>query len=772
MLMTIKSIELRNFMAHRDEKVKFPSQGIVLLWGPSGAGKSSLLDAIGFALFGHTATRAGSLDELRHELYPEEDFGVRVSFDVGERKTVQIFRGVERGKTAVWMVDPDGNMTEGPRAVAGKVKDLMGGMDASTFFATYFSQQGELDALVRMPGGNRRKFVQNMMGVTLLDKVSTRINKELLRATERITMLDEAMPSQSKQELLDIQETARTALAAASDAEQALVSELEAVKVRGVGLAQQLEQAERTAQEHSKLTPLLATLSDTTIPTLTDQIAELRARHSEATAAVTRVADSAQESQELADLQALAGRLAQSEGALVALQRLRSEQRDAEQALADAQAQLAAIQVPDAPDGDLAELEQRVRHAHSAQQVAHSQATQLQADLERLAHDQECFTCHRPLDDPQAIVDDLSARIAQAGEQAAAAAADAETATRQLDERRALEKIRDEATVARQRAQDAVARARQHAEQLAANANEAAQNAQGADAAKLQEVRAKLEAAAQRAAALEADRQLAAAADQRLTKLNDTQAKLNAAMAQRDETRARLDALDHDPDRLERLRSQTNEARSEYMRMRDELAATRETIQVRTRELADAEANAQRYDQIIADRATASERHGTLQRLQQSMKDFKGFMIGQIRPTLETKASEHLSNLTEGRMSAMAIDDDYNLSIKNPAGYRRIGLCSGGEQARAAFSLRLAMTQLVSKRTDTPVGFLVFDEIMGSQDENHRRQILEAIRYARAWYPQTFLISHEDTLRESDLIDLVVDVPDSESVGRIQVRGR
>ena len=70
------------------------------------------------------------------------------------------------------------------------------------------------------------------------------------------------------------------------------------------------------------------------------------------------------------------------------------------------------------------------------------------------------------------------------------------------------------------------------------------------------------------------------------------------------------------------------------------------------------------------------------------------------------------------------------------------------------------------------MGFMVFDEIFGSQDEAHRRAILESLRYLRGLYPQILLISHSGDLRESDLIDTIIDVPDSDSSGRIQVSSR
>jgi len=50
----ITSIELGDFLAHSETKIKF-KDGVTIFVGDNGAGKSSIIDAITFSLFGqHT----------------------------------------------------------------------------------------------------------------------------------------------------------------------------------------------------------------------------------------------------------------------------------------------------------------------------------------------------------------------------------------------------------------------------------------------------------------------------------------------------------------------------------------------------------------------------------------------------------------------------------------------------------------------------------------------------------------------------------------------
>lgn len=751
-LLCVERLELKNFMTHRSEQVQLPTDGTILLWGPSGAGKSSLLDAVGFACFGLAATRASSLEELRHELYPEEDFGVRLTLSMGDGK-IQIFRGVEDSKTVVWMVGADGEMTEGPRAVSEKISELMGGMDAATFFATYYSQQGELDALVKMAGGGRRKFVQRMLGITLLDKVSTQINRELLKASERIATLDDSLPQESKDDITKRAQEAESLSGLLEGKIAALQAELEALKLSGEQLAEKLKASDEAAQKAAGLPARIEALQQATIPSLEAEIARLKEEAQKASGAAERLKASAQEAERLQALQAEAESLSAAEGQLGMLSQLQ-EKVDRAQAELD--------ELPEAKEGeDPQAVQDELHRLHTEVAVAESRSLEIKSQAEELQGAGSCPLCRQAIEDPAALIEELQQEIVELGK------------------RKALSGEQEKALKERlQAAQEAAAvlEARSQAQKRLQEASEALSGAQegssGADAARLRQVRSELQQAAERAAQIDADRALAEKAAEIEESLGEKSQQLEKARQELKDDQASLASLEHDPEAHNNLKQETDKARERYMVMRDQLAELREGRATAQATLKESRAALEHYDATVKDRHKAEARHGLLKRLDASMKTFKGQMIGQIRPALQAAASGHLSALTEGKMSGVLIDEDYNIEVVTPAGARKLSLCSGGEQARAAFALRLALTQLVSTRTDTPVGFMVFDEIFGSQDEDHRRAILESLRYLRGLYPQVMLISHESTLRESDLIDTIVDVPSSEAAGRIAVSAR
>lgn len=706
---------------------------------------SSLLDSIGFALYGLNATRASNLEELRHQLYPDDDFGVRVTLSLGEGK-IQIFRGVEGGKSVVWMVDQDGTMTESPRAVAQQVDDLMGGMDSATFFATYVAQQGELDALVRMAGGGRRKFIQRMMGITLLDKVTTKINRELVKTGERIKFLDESMPELSKRDLLAQVAQAEQDFEGGKTKIEALVAELEAVKIQGEGLARKLAKWDEVHRAATELAPRLQALEETRIPALQAEGARLTEEAEQIKTAQKRLGETADLGQRIAGLEAQAESLSGAEGALVQLGELEAKHMELK---------ALAAELPKDEGGEQHDLLQsQLEELRRTQTIAERNLLEARERLEALSQEDDCWVCGQTIPDPEALRTHLQEEINKL-----------ETGSTQTSQ-----KIKE--TSERLEISAQAKTLREALEQSEKDLREARDKSAGADAKQLQKIRQELQSLAADKAKREADQQLAAGEEKLQQALLKKQEEIKAAKEELATGKAKLAELAYDPEVYEQLRGETEAARGRYVELRDQAAALRESgkeLQLAARA---AQAAADQYDAIQADRAKAERRHGLLKRLETSIKDFKSHLIGQIRPTLQTLTSQHLSALTDGRMSGVEIDEEYNLSVHDGETLRRIGMCSGGEQARAAFALRLALTQLVSKRTDTPVGFMIFDEIFGSQDEEHRRAILESLRYLRGIYPQVLLISHESTLRESDLIDVLVDVPDSDSAGRIQVTGR
>jgi exonuclease SbcC len=73
---------------------------------------------------------------------------------------------------------------------------------------------------------------------------------------------------------------------------------------------------------------------------------------------------------------------------------------------------------------------------------------------------------------------------------------------------------------------------------------------------------------------------------------------------------------------------------------------------------------------------------------------------------------------------------------------------SGGEAFRVDFALRIALSRLLAQRAGTRLETLVIDEGFGSQDQEGRDRLVEAIKSVEDEFAMILVITHLDDLKE------------------------
>ncbi len=133
------------------------------------------------------------------------------------------------------------------------------------------------------------------------------------------------------------------------------------------------------------------------------------------------------------------------------------------------------------------------------------------------------------------------------------------------------------------------------------------------------------------------------------------------------------------------------------------------------------------------------------------LSDFRAAQSARAWPNLEQGASVLLSDTTDGRYADVRMSGDYKLEVVDRG--ERFGLerYSGGEQDLANLCLRLAIADWVAREHDTELGFVVLDEVFGSQDEDRRQRLLEALRSLSSRFNQLLVITHMPEI--ADLCD-------------------
>ncbi len=89
-----------------------------------------------------------------------------------------------------------------------------------------------------------------------------------------------------------------------------------------------------------------------------------------------------------------------------------------------------------------------------------------------------------------------------------------------------------------------------------------------------------------------------------------------------------------------------------------------------------------------------------------------------------------------------------DIKIGDELGTRSYELFSGGESFRVNFAMRIALSRLLAKRAGTRLQTLVIDEGFGSQDQQGRDRIVEAIQAIQEDFSKILVITHLEELRE------------------------
>lgn len=153
----------------------------------------------------------------------------------------------------------------------------------------------------------------------------------------------------------------------------------------------------------------------------------------------------------------------------------------------------------------------------------------------------------------------------------------------------------------------------------------------------------------------------------------------------------------------------------------------------------------------------------------------QALLIEQALPEIEDHANDLLGRLTGGEMSIAfstqkqlksrdAVAETLDIKIRDNAGERPYENFSGGEQFRVNFAIRLALSQVLAKRSGARLQTLVIDEGFGSQDPQGRQRLVEAIHTIEDDFAVILVITHIEELRDQFSNQVVVEKRPSGSV--------
>lgn len=259
--------------------------------------------------------------------------------------------------------------------------------------------------------------------------------------------------------------------------------------------------------------------------------------------------------------------------------------------------------------------------------------------------------------------------------------------------------------------------------------------------------------------------QLLSKADAAIKPLSEALADLSQ---RHEENLARLTELETEKREVEMSLEQLESAtanwqaiEAEVVRLREEVAAVGQAVGAARQRVEVLQAQRERGQELGERRKKAEFRVALLKELEEACgrRGVQALLIESALPEIEDHANDLLVQLTGGEMrvkfetqrelkTSNAQAETLDIKISDSTGERPYENYSGGEKFRVNFAIRLALSQVLARRAGARLRMLVIDEGFGSQDQEGRQRLVEAINTVQSEFACILVITHIDELRD------------------------
>ncbi len=231
------------------------------------------------------------------------------------------------------------------------------------------------------------------------------------------------------------------------------------------------------------------------------------------------------------------------------------------------------------------------------------------------------------------------------------------------------------------------------------------------------------------------------------------------------------------------LIAQHNEKLAELPKTKNKVQTVETKISELQKQIADAERNlgilqekldrCQRLEQekqtITAERNAAKNEKIYYSELVKAFgkNGIQAIIIENAIPELEQEANRILQQISDGRLTVALVTqkaaktrksvvETLEIIISDEFSTRRYEMYSGGEAFKVNFALRIALSRLLARRAGARLQTLVIDEGFGTQDQQGKERLVQAINAIADDFEKIIVITHIEELKNSFPVHLVV----------------
>jgi len=794
--MLLKTLTLRNYRKYKNAYVESPD-GVIGIIGLNGVGKTTLVEAIGWVLFGHHAARTTKELIKREGASPTEPCSVALEFELeGDGyKVVREMTGKNLVPKASLVINGK-LITNNADEVTGVIEDRIG-MDYQSFFTSVFARQKELNALSTMKAAERKKLVLRMLGIERIEKSIQAIREDKRGKEKKIEGIKAATVDKEGRKKIEVLKSKNEELEKTKKEFLPIIKEIEASKmVKEKETEEAKEELETATRKYEKYVELSNNMGERR-----SDLENTRKRREEKEKELADLHVKKKRLEGIADEETQYFRFKEKKDAMDAMrekyqrkqellkreEKIKVELNKREEKIRGLNArrkEFEGIEVwVEEVKSEVEEIRKQKESIHSSLGAFKSLVLQNKKDIEEskekkkeiedLGPDGECLMCERKLGTHyETLIKKLSVEI--------------KTKTKKLHSVFNEYKSKKEELVSKEKEEDLLIK---KDKELAKRVTEK----QTLDIRIVHEER-ELERWKKELGLIKTDLTpiMEVEFDENAYKdvistLNGLEVfyreiiglraeierteevKNNVRMLSELESRIVEDitALQKQIEELAFDKMAYVEMKAKYERKREELNETKLKLLKKKNEFENVCRDIERVLEEIEEQKRLMEEKEKeetaimyLSLLEKIMSDFKVYMVGKIRPMLSDYASDMLRRLTDGKYSKLELDENYDVFIYDDGTAYEINRFSGGEEDLANLCLRLAISAVVSERSAIQTNFIILDEIFGSQDALRKRNIILALNELSKKFRQIFLITHIEEVK--DYMEYVLRVTEDE----------
>jgi len=776
------SLEMHNFRKFKNTSIEFP-EGIIGLVGNNGAGKSTIIEAIGWAIYGNKAARTKKDMIKRQGAGMNEECWVKLVFEMGGN-VYDVFRIITRSSTDA-RVKVNGTIVASSTQGATEYLEKMLGMDYDSFYTSIIARQQELNTLSNKSPGERKKSMLRMLKIDVLEEAIKKVredrrnmektvdymekmmkdislmeaekkrNVELLKGyTEKLKEMEEHIKKmevelKEKEEKREIERKRAEKFKKLEERRKLLEERRKNMIASMERKMKELDELKQRKKEYENLKKYIEEYEN--LARKREEMDGLRIKYMEKRRIEEKLEELDREIEELnKSIDLLMKEMGEEEKIKEEMKKIKEEMEGAEREIEEIGREI---------EKEMAEIgfiDKRRREIEEKKM-----------QIEKLGPSSNCPTCGRVLGERyEQLLLDYENEIKKLEEEA-------ERRRRRIEElkgrRDVLLRNKEEIGEREREMENRMVHYRGLMERMEIfkerkENNERRRREYVAKAEELRKITfdenvyeeivstlKRIEPLKNRAMIVKEAVKKIAEVEKEIDEMKNEVAITEKEM---EECIEEIKELDFNPEEYEIIEKDYEEIKNQFHSLREEYIRMEGKIETIKREMGRIEEEIEEQKRMEEEIKKLRKEISNLEMLAGDrdtglLNNFKNYLISKIGPLLSHHASHFFALFTDGKYREIEIDDNYNIWIYDRGEKFELDRFSGGEKDLANLSLRLAISQLIAQRADVALEFIALDEIFGSQDRERRKNVLNALAELKRQFRQILLITHIEEIKDA-----------------------